>query len=219
MKKNNFGMYNMNLMKRAKNFSNTSEIDSSLQNRIDRSLYPLNKRSQLSRPNTIHNISDYEYKNSSNNYDLIEDFKATLMKTQQLTNELMQNQSTNMYKGYRNNYINNNYNINFESKISSEENDSDKNYNTEDLEDEEEEEESEDEKSSNSAEFRGQILHEGNEIKPKAKTTRFNSIFNSKKAMERYTERMKDRNMILDIEKRNQETVDLEEYLRIKNSI
>ena len=151
MKKNNFGMYNMNLMKRAKNFSNNSENDFSLQNRIDRSLYPLNKRSQLSRPNTIHNISDYEYKNSSNNYDLIEDFKATLMKTQQLTNELMQNQSTNIYKGYRNNYINNNYNINFESKISSEENDSDKNYNTEDLE-EEEEEESEDEKSSKNEE-------------------------------------------------------------------
>jgi hypothetical protein len=76
----------------------------------------------------------------------------------------------------------------------------------------------EDEKSSNSAEFSGQILQEGNEIKPKAKTTRFNSIFNSKKAMERYTERMKDRNMILDIEKRNQETERFQKEYEEKNS-
>ena len=76
----------------------------------------------------------------------------------------------------------------------------------------------EDEKSSNSAEFSGQILQEGNEIKPKAKTTRFNLIFNSKKAMERYTERMKDRNMILDIEKRNQETERFQKEYEEKNS-
>ena len=148
MKKNNFGMYSMNFMRKPKNFFNNSENDSSLQNRINRSLYPLNKRAQPFQQNTIHNISDYEYNNNSNNYDLIEDFKATLMKTQQLTNELMQNKNSNLlYKQY-NNYNNNNYNFNFESKISSEENDSDKNYNTEDLEEDEEEEEESDEENS-----------------------------------------------------------------------
>ena len=111
MKKNNFGMYSMNFMRKPKNFFNNSENDSSLQNRINRSLYPLNKRAQPFQQNTIHNISDYEYNNNSNNYDLIEDFKATLMKTQQLTNELMQNKNSNLlYKQYKNN----NYNFNFE---------------------------------------------------------------------------------------------------------
>ena len=142
MKKNNFGMYNMNFMKKPKNFFFFFENDSSLQNRIDRSLYPLNKRSQPYRQNTIHNISDYEYNNNSNNYDLIQDFKATLMRTQQLTNELMQNKNSNLlYKQYNNNYNNNNYNLNFETKISSEENDSDKNFNTDDLDEDEEDEE------------------------------------------------------------------------------
>ncbi len=114
MKKNNFSIYRNNYFKKANNFLpnsyfNNSENDSSLQNRIERSLYPSNKRSQPYRTNTIHNISDYDYNNNSNN-DLIEDFKTTLMKTQQLTNELRQNKTI-----YRNN---NNYNFNKNNKFS-----------------------------------------------------------------------------------------------------
>ena len=83
MKKNNFSIYRNNYFKKANNFLpnsyfNNSENDSSLQNRIERSLYPSNKRSQPYRTNTIHNISDYDYNNNSNN-DLIEDFKTTII--------------------------------------------------------------------------------------------------------------------------------------------
>jgi hypothetical protein len=76
-----------------------SNNDYDLQNRINKSLYPY-KTSQ--RTSTINNISDYNY-NSDSNYDLIEDFKDTLRKTQLLKDELI-NKNT-FYKG--------NFNINY----------------------------------------------------------------------------------------------------------
>ena len=125
--------------------------DTDLQNRINRSLYPYNKNSQQYKSSTINNISDYD--NNSNNYDLFEDFKQTLKKTQNLTAQLMNRSEFSKgnignYKKNRNYY---NHNLNSDSKVSSEEIDSDDdNYNTEDLEENEEEEDEEQENSLNS---------------------------------------------------------------------
>ena len=120
--------------------------DYDLQKRIDKSLYPYNylsKKPKNERLPTINNISDYNY-NSSNN-DLIEDFKNTLRRTEQLQNELM-NKKT-FYKGNYNNYKYNS-NFNTDSKKYSEEFDSDDN-NIEESEENDDEEEEEEENSLN----------------------------------------------------------------------
>ena len=133
------------------NQSNNDYDDTDLQNRINRSLYPYNKNSQQYKSSTINNISDYD--KNSNNYDLFEDFKQTLKKTQNLTAQLMNRSEFSKgnignYKKNRNYY---NPNLNSDSKISSEEMDSDDdNYDTEDLEENEEEEDEEQENSLNS---------------------------------------------------------------------
>ena len=142
MNRNHLNKYQMKYIQRnPNNFSsnylyNKSNNDADLQNRIERSLYPYNKRVQPYTSSTINNISNF-YDNSSN-YDLIEDFKATLMKTEQLANNLMN--KNNIYKSNYNNYKYNS-NINLDSKISSDEIDSDDNYNSDDLEENEEESE------------------------------------------------------------------------------
>ena len=83
-------------------FSNQSNNDYDLQKRIEKSLYPYNSSNMNSqyKTSTINNVSDYNY-NSNNS--LIEDFKETLRKTQQLTNELLS----------KNNFFKGNYNINY----------------------------------------------------------------------------------------------------------
>ena len=115
-----------------------SNNDYDLQNRINKSLYPYNSSQRTS---TINNISDYNY-NSDSNYDLIEDFKDTLRKTQLLKDELI-NKNT-FYKGNFNINYKYNKNLNSGSKISSEGIDSDDNS-LEDSEEKEEEEEDEEE--------------------------------------------------------------------------
>ena len=143
--------------------------DTDLQNRINRSLYPYNKNSQQYKSSTINNISDYD--NNSNNYDLFEDFKQTLKKTQNLTAQLMNRSEFSKgnignYKKNRNYY---NHNLNSDSKVSSEEMDSDDdNYNTEDLEENEEEEDEEQENSLNSdKKFNKDIKRNNNNITQK----------------------------------------------------
>ena len=153
-------MYGISYRKRSQNSfipnyiynqSNNDYDDTDLQNRINRSLYPYNKNSQQYKSSTINNISDYD--KNSNNYDLFEDFKQTLKKTQNLTAQLMNR--SEFSKGNIGNYNKNrnyyNHNLNSDSKVSSEEMDSDDdNYNTEDLEENEEEEDEEQENSLNS---------------------------------------------------------------------
>ena len=131
------------------NMYNPINNDYDLQKRIDKSLYPYNylrKKQKFESLPTINNISDYNY-NSSNN-DLIEEFKNTLRRTQQLQNQLM-NKDT-FYKGnynYNNKYKYNS-NFNSDSKKYSEEFDSDDN-NIEESEENDDEEEEEEENSLN----------------------------------------------------------------------
>ena len=151
------------------NQSNNDYDDTDLQNRINRSLYPYNKNSQQYKSSTINNISDYD--KNSNNYDLFEDFKQTLKKTQNLTAQLMNR--SEFSKGNNGNYKKNrnyyNHNLNSDSKVSSEEMDSDDdNYNTEDLEENEEEEDEEEENSLNSdKKFNKDIKRNNNNITQK----------------------------------------------------
>ena len=215
MRKNNFGIYRNNYFKKANNFLpnsyfNNSENDSSLQNRIERSLYPSNKRSQPYRTNTIHNISDYDYNNNSNN-DLIEDFKTTLMKTQQLTNELRQNKTiyrnNNNYNfnknnkfsfDFNNNFNNKNYNLNLDSKISSDDNDSDKNFNTDDLDEEEEETSEENNSSFNKQEMN--INMNRNKIINKNKNENEEKLKLSNQNLKNSNQQLKNENRILEVE-------------------
>ena len=63
-----------------------------------------------------------------------------------------------------------------------------------------------DEKSTNSSDFSSQMLKQENKVKYKAKTERKNPKFRSKKEYERYTERIKERTMRLELEKISKET-------------
>ena len=63
-----------------------------------------------------------------------------------------------------------------------------------------------DDHSMNSAEYSSQTLKDGNQVKYKAKTVREKPIFKTKKEYDRYTERMKERTMRLELEKINKET-------------
>ena len=139
-----FHNYSISRMKKnpnqfSSNFGyNQLNNDYDLQNRIDRSLYPyhsMNLNSDLSQTSSNNNKPDYGY--NINNYNLIEDFKATIRKTQQLTNDLLN--KNNFYKSNYNKY-NYNFNINTDSKTSSDEIDSENNYNSEESEENEEEE-------------------------------------------------------------------------------
>ena len=64
----------------------------------------------------------------------------------------------------------------------------------------------------------GQVLRDDNNIKIKAKSERLKPFFKSKKALEKYTERMKERTMRLEIEKINQETERFKKEYEEKNS-
>ena len=131
------------------NMYNPINNDYDLQKRIDKSLYPYNylrKKQKFESLPTINNISDYNY-NSSNN-ELIEEFKNTLRRTQQLQNQLM-NKDTFYKANYNyNNKYKYNSNFNSDSKKYSEEFDSDDN-NIEDTEENDDEEEEEEENSLN----------------------------------------------------------------------
>ena len=90
MNRNNYNS-RMSNKKRNKNqlnydyLYNQSNNDYDLENRINNSLYPyksFQRNSKDYKVTTINNISDYNY-NSDNN-DLLEDFKDTLRRTQQL---------------------------------------------------------------------------------------------------------------------------------------
>ena len=64
----------------------------------------------------------------------------------------------------------------------------------------------EDDHSINSAEFSTQVLKDEKEKKYKGKTAREKPMFKSKKAYDRYTQRIKERTMRLELEKINKET-------------
>lgn len=74
------------------------------------------------------------------------------------------------------------------------------------------------EEDENSAEYSAQILREEKEIKFKAKTTRQQPVFKTKKEYERFTERMKERTMRLELEKINKETERFNKEYEEKNS-
>ena len=63
-----------------------------------------------------------------------------------------------------------------------------------------------------------QVLKDDNNLKIKAKSERIKPFFKSKKALEKYTERMKERTMRLEIEKINQETERFKKEYEEKNS-
>ena len=125
-----------------------------LQNKITKSLYAYkdinqNKKNKSYKAPSMNNASYYsnysDYSNF-NKYDLIEDFRTTLMKTEQLTNQLMNKDNNFGRKNYLNKYNQYNNNIyqnittNLNSKnSSSDENDlSDDDIDNSDLDDENE---------------------------------------------------------------------------------
>ena len=143
---NTYNYYNTN------KFNNSHFNDSDLQNRITNSLYPnRNQKISLRNYNPFHKSflinqnNDLNFRTNQLQYNnIIEDFKTTLMKTQNLTNEIMN--KSNYYKniGSHNLYYHpNNYNT-FDSDISnnslenenlSEENGSGSSINLDDLSD------------------------------------------------------------------------------------
>ena len=175
-------------------FSNQSNNDYDLQKRIEKSLYPYNSSNMNSqyKTSTINNVSDYNY-NSNNS--LIEDFKETLRKTQQLTNELLS--KNNFFKGNYNINYKYNSNLNSDSKTSDEELDSD--INTEESEENEEEENSFNNEKELNINNKQKINNINNNLSP-LKKEREEKLKSSNQLLKNSNDKIKNENRILEVE-------------------